>query len=247
MDTYGLIGFPLGHSFSRQFFTGKFAEEGIDAQYLNFELPSIDLFPQILEQHPETRGLNVTIPYKQAVMPYLDEISPEAQAIGAVNVIQVRKKENDTYWLKGFNSDIIGFRESLRPLLRPHHRKALILGTGGASKAVRVGLEQMGIEWLYVSRTPHDGSIGYADIRPATLREFSILVNCTPVGMFPHTDECPALPYQALDSRNLLFDLVYNPVETRFLQRGAEQSSVTKNGLEMLYLQAIASWEFWQG
>ena len=241
MTTYGLIGYPLGHSFSRKFFTEKFDKEGIDAQYLNFEIPSIEEFPNIIESHPDLRGLNVTIPYKQQVMQYLDDISPEAKAIGAVNVVKVEKGH-----LTGYNSDVIGFVESIRPLLKPHHRKALILGTGGASKAINYGLrEKLGLETLFVSRKAREGMITYEDIDTTLMRDYEVIVNCSPVGMHPHVDECPDLPYEAMTDRNLLYDLVYNPLQTLFMQRGAAQGATTKNGLEMLHLQAIASWDFW--
>ena len=240
MDKYGIIGFPLGHSFSRGFFTEKFAREGIDAQYLNFEIPDARMLLDVLRDNPELRGLNVTLPHKQAVIPLLDELSDEAREIGAVNVIRVRDGK-----LKGFNSDIIGFTESIKPLLKPHHKKALVLGTGGASKAIRVGLKRMGIEWKYVSRTPREGMMTYEDITAETLQEYSVIVNCSPVGMFPKVDEAPAIPYEYLTPKHLLFDCVYNPEDTLFMQKGREQGATVKNGLEMLHLQAIASWRFW--
>ena len=240
MDKYGIIGNPLGHSFSKGFFTEKFAREGTDAQYINFQIPDINRFPEILKENPELRGLNVTLPYKSDIIPFLDELSEEARKIGAVNVVQIRNGH-----LKGFNSDIIGFTESIKPLLKPHHRKALILGTGGASKAIRVGLTRLGLEWKYVSRTAREGMITYNDITPETLREYEVIVNCSPVGMYPKVNECPAIPYEFLTSDNLLYDLVYNPEETLFMQRGAEHGAMVKNGLEMLHLQAIASWNFW--
>ncbi len=241
MNTYGLIGYPLGHSFSRKFFTEKFAREEREAQYLNFEIPSIEEFPDVVKNNPELKGLNVTIPYKQQVMPYLDGISEEAKAIGAVNVVQVSKEG-----LIGYNSDVIGFVNSIRPLLKPHHKKALILGTGGASKAIHYGLtKKLGMETLFVSRSAREGVITYHDITPDTLKEYEVIVNCSPVGMFPHVDECPALPYEAMSEANLLYDLVYNPEETLFMKKGAEQGATVKNGLEMLHLQALASWEFW--
>ncbi|MBQ7462605.1 MAG: shikimate dehydrogenase [Bacteroidaceae bacterium] len=240
MDKYGIIGYPLGHSFSRGFFTEKFAREGIDAQYLNFEIPDVRMLLDVLRENPELRGLNVTLPHKQAVIPLLDELSDEAREIGAVNVIRVRNGK-----LKGFNSDIIGFTESIKPLLKPHHKKALVLGTGGASKAICVGLKRLGIEWKYVSRTPREGMITYNDIMAETLKEYTVVVNCSPVGMFPKVDEAPAIPYEYLTQKHLLFDCVYNPEDTLFMQKGREQGATVKNGLEMLHLQAIASWRFW--
>ncbi len=252
MTTYGLIGYPLGHSFSRKFFTEKFEQEDIDAQYLNFEIPSIEEFPNIIASHPELRGLNVTIPYKQQVMQYLDEISPEAKAIGAVNVVRCQRSTvNCQPKLTGYNSDVIGFVESIKPLLKPHHEKALILGTGGASKAIHYGLEEkLGMETLFVSRKLSTvncqlSTITYNDITKDLLQDYTVIVNCSPVGMFPKVDECPALPYEAMNENHLLYDLVYNPLETLFMKKGAAQGATVKNGLEMLHLQAIASWEFW--
>ena len=248
MTTYGLIGYPLGHSFSRKFFTEKFEKEGIDAQYLNFEIPSIEEFPEVIKNHPELRGLNVTIPYKQQVMQYLDDISEEAKAIGAVNVVKCQLSTvNCQPHLTGYNSDVIGFVESIKPLLQPHHKKALILGTGGASKAIRYGLEKkLGLETLFVSRSAREGMITYEEVTAEVLKEYEVIVNCSPVGMFPHVDECPALPYEAMNENILLYDLVYNPLETLFMKKGAAQGATVKNGLEMLHLQAIASWEFWE-
>lgn len=248
MNTYGLLGYPLGHSFSRGFFTEKFQKEGINAQYLNFEIPSIQEISQVLEQNPALYGLNVTIPYKQQVIPYLQELSQEAQAIGAVNVVRVTHTSEGLH-LKGFNSDVIGFCRSIQPLLEPHHQKALILGcTGGASKAIKYGLEsKLGLEVLGVSRKPGNGTITYEEITQKLLQTYTVIVNCTPSGMFPHVNECPALPYEALGPAHLLYDLVYNPEQTLFLQKGASQGAKTKNGLEMLILQAMASWEFWNG
>lgn len=247
MDKYGLIGYPLGHSFSIGYFNEKFENEGIDAQYINFEIPSIENLPEILASNPELKGLNVTIPYKEKVISYLDDMSEEARAIGAVNVVRVTHKGNKTI-LKGFNSDVIGFTQSIEPMLENNtHKKALILGTGGASKAIRYGLQQLGLETLFVSRTPKPGAITYDDITAETIHEYNVIVNCTPCGMYPKADQCPKLPYEAMDSRNILYDLIYNPDETLFMQRGAENGANVKNGLEMLLLQAFASWEFWGG
>ena len=240
MDRYGIIGFPLGHSFSRAFFTEKFQKEHIDAEYVNFEITSAHLLPEIVRSNPHLRGLNVTLPYKEAVIPMLDSMSDEAREIGAVNVIQVREGR-----LKGFNSDIIGFMGSLRPLLKPWHQHALVLGTGGASRAIRVGLERVGLDWTYVSRTAAEGRLTYAALTPEVMEHYQVIVNCSPVGMFPKVDACPDIPYHLLSPRHLLYDLVYNPEETLFLKRGAQQGATIKNGLEMLHLQALASWEFW--
>ncbi len=287
---FGLIGYPLGHSFSRGFFTEKFAREGIDAQYLNFEIPDATMLLDVIRDNPELRGLNVTLPYKQAVIPLLDELSDEAREIGAVNVIKIDppqpslkgREKGDVAghrslplregWggsLKGFNSDIIGFMESIKPLLQPWHKKALVLGTGGASKAICVGLKRLGIEWRYVSRNGGQGArskeqentscpnnplapcplplapLNYSDLTAETLQEYTVIVNCTPVGMFPKVDAAPAIPYEFLTPKHLLFDCVYNPEDTLFLQKGRAQGATVKNGLEMLHLQAMASWRFW--
>ena len=246
MDKYGLIGFPLGHSFSLSYHNQRFADEGINAKYLNFEIPSIEELPQVLSQNPELKGLNVTIPYKEKVMEFLDYISPEARAIGAVNVIRVVHEGKKTM-LRGYNSDVIGFTQSIEPMIESYHKKALILGTGGSSKAIAYGLRSLGIEPIMVSRYKRPETIQYQDITPEIVKEYNIIVNCTPVGMFPHADECPELPYEALNERNILYDLIYNPDETLFMRRGTAQGASVKNGLEMLLLQAFASWEFWTG
>ena len=247
MEKYGLIGYPLGHSFSISYFNQKFSDEGIDAKYENFEIPSIDILPEILDSNPELKGLNVTIPYKEKVMQFLDHISPEAQAIGAVNVIRVMHEGKDTI-LKGYNSDVIGFTQSISPMIDTKwHKKALVLGTGGASKAISYGLRSLGLDTVYVSRYERPGTIQYNKITPDVIHEYNVVVNCTPVGMYPHTDECPQLPYEAMDSHTILYDLIYNPDETLFMKRGRERGADVKNGLEMLLLQAFASWEFWHG
>ncbi len=246
MDKYGLIGYPLGHSFSKNFFNEKFEDEDIDAQYLNFELPNIESLPEVIDMNPELKGLNVTIPYKEKVISYLDYISPEARAIGAVNVIRVSHKGKNVV-LRGYNSDVIGFTKSIEPLLDRYHKKALILGTGGASKAINYGLRSLGLETVFVSRFKRPGTIQYDEITPEVIKEYNVIVNCTPVGMYPKVDVCPQLPYEAMDSHTLLYDLIYNPDQTLFLQKGAQRGATVKNGLEMLLLQAFASWEFWNG
>lgn len=244
MDKYGLIGYPLGHSFSISFFNEKFQNEGIDATYENFEIPSIEGFPEILDSNPNLCGLNVTIPYKEKVIGLLDSLSKEAQEIGAVNVIKVTHKGNKRT-LKGYNSDVIGFTRSIEPLLERFHKKALILGTGGASKAVEYGLKSLGLETIKVSRSEKPETLQYSQITAETIKEYNVIVNCTPCGMYPHADECPDLPYEAMDSRTLLYDLIYNPNETLFMKKGKVRGAIVKNGLEMLLLQAFASWDFW--
>lgn len=246
MDKYGLIGFPLGHSFSISFFNEKFKNENIDAVYENFEIPQIENLQEILDLNPELKGLNVTIPYKEKVFKYLKSVSPEAKAIGAVNVIRIVHNGKKTE-LKGFNSDVIGFTRSIEPLLEACHKKALILGTGGASKAINYGLTALGLETRFVSRTGKDGALRYEEITPALVKEYNVIINCTPVGMYPHADECPALPYEAMDTHTLLYDLIYNPDETLFLKNGHRRGATIKNGLEMLLLQAFASWDIWNG
>lgn len=244
MDKYGLIGHPLGHSFSISYFNEKFQNEGIDAEYVNFDLPSIDALPEVLASNPDLKGLNVTIPYKEKVLSFLDNVTPEARAIGAVNVIRVIHKGNNIK-LKGYNSDVIGFTKSIEPMLDKNHKKALILGTGGASKAVKYGLNSLGLETVYVSRYERPGTIQYETLTPEIVKEYNVIVNCTPVGMFPRTDECPNIPYEALDEDSILYDLLYNPDETLFMYKGRKQGATVKNGLEMLLLQAFSSWEFW--
>lgn len=245
MKKYGLIGYPLKHSFSIGYFNEKFSSEGIDAEYVNFEIPKISDFLEVIEQNPDLCGLNVTIPYKEQVIPFLDELDPDTAKIGAVNVIKIIRQKAKVK-LVGYNSDIIGFTQSIQPLLQPHHRKALILGTGGASKAVYHGLKKLDIEGVFVSRTHKaDNMLTYEDLTPEIMQEYTVIVNCTPVGMYPKVDFCPDIPYQELTPNHLLYDLLYNPNVTLFMKKGEEQGAVTKNGLEMLLLQAFAGWEIW--
>ena len=247
MDKYGLIGYPLGHSFSISYFNQKFADEGINAKYENFEIASIDILPEILDKNPELKGLNVTIPYKEKVIPFLDSVAPEARAIGAVNVIRVTHEKNNII-LKGYNSDVIGFTQSIEPMIdKKLHKKALILGTGGASKAINFGLKSLGIEPIFVSRYERENALTYQQVTPEVVKEYNVIVNCTPVGMYPHTEECPQLPYETMDNHTILYDLIYNPDQTLFMRKGAQYGADVKNGLEMLLLQAFASWEFWNG
>lgn len=246
MDTYGLIGYPLKHSFSRKFFTEKFEKEGIDAEYLNFEIEDISQFTDIIRNYPNLKGLNVTIPYKEKIMPYLDGLDKGAESIGAVNVVKVIRDKNNATRLIGYNSDIIGFQESIRPLINTAiHKKALILGTGGASKAVKGALDALGIEWIYVSRTPSEGQLSYSDIDSQVMEKYSVIVNTSPLGTFPDVDNAPDIPYTLLTDRHLLFDLVYNPAETKFLRLGKENKASIKNGAQMLELQAVAAWKIW--
>lgn len=246
MKQYGLLGYPLSHSFSKGFFTEKFRKEGIDAVYENFALPSITELPELIAYSPFLAGINVTIPYKQAVIPYLDTLDPIAEAVGAVNVIRVLRTPE--LRLIGYNSDVVGFRESIRPLVEAmgtEPLKALVLGTGGASKAIVFGLKQLGIESVLVSRQSGLGQLSYEELKPAYYQEYRIIVNTTPLGMFPKVDACPPLDYSRLGAEHLLFDAVYNPEKTLFLQKGEIQGSKTKNGLEMLHLQAETAWRIW--
>lgn len=244
MKKYGLIGYPLGHSFSMGYFNEKFKNEAINAVYENFEIPDIQDITTVIGSNPDLAGFNVTIPYKEKVMDYLDYIAPEAAEIGAVNVVKVTHN-GERAVLKGFNSDVVGFVNSIKPLLRPLHKKALVLGTGGASKAVEYGLRKLGLETIKVSRTEKDNTIIYGQVTPELLSEYKVIVNCTPCGMAPHFDECPNLPYDSIDDSFLLYDLIYNPEETLFLRKGKEKDATVKNGLEMLLLQAEEGWNIW--
>lgn len=244
MQKYGLIGFPLKHSFSIGYFNEKFHSEGIDAVYENFEISDIKQFRKIVEESPNIAGMNVTIPYKVQVIPLLDGLSPAAAEIGAVNVIKFIRQKGKLQ-LIGYNSDIIGFTQSIEPLLQPHHQRALILGTGGASKAIFHGLKKLGVAGTFVSRSHKPDAITYEELTPELMAAHTVIVNCTPVGMYPKVDECPKIPYECITPNHLLYDLLYNPKATLFMKRGEEQGALTKNGLEMLLLQAFAAWEIW--
>lgn len=247
MDKYGLIGYPLKHSFSITYFNEKFQAENIDAEYVNFEIPRIEEFMEVVEENPNLCGLNVTIPYKEQVIPYLDELDKDTAKIGAVNVIKIIRQPKGKVKLVGYNSDIIGFTRSIEPLLQPYHKRALILGTGGASKAVYHGLANLGITSTFVSRTKkNDQVLTYQELTPDIMRQYTVIVNCTPVGMYPKVDNCPDIPYELLTPDHLLYDLLYNPNETLFMKKGKAQGATVKNGLEMLLLQAFAAWEIWQ-
>ena len=246
MDKYGLIGYPLKHSFSISYFNEKFQSENIDAEYVNFEIPRIEDFMEVVEENPNLRGLNVTIPYKEQVIPYLDELDKDTAKIGAVNVIKIIPQGKGDVKLVGYNSDIIGFTRSIEPLLQSHHVRALILGTGGASKAVFHGLANLGIEATFVSRTKKSNDIlTYQELTPEIMQEHTVIVNTTPLGMYPNVDACPDIPYDQLTPNHLLYDLLYNPHETLFMKKGMERGATVKNGLEMLLLQAFVSWEIW--
>ncbi len=247
MKTYGLIGYRLGHSFSRSFFTEKFANENLpDHEYVNFELDSIEEFPKVFNQGKDICGLNCTIPYKQQIIQFLDEIDVEAAQIGAVNTVKIIN-QNGRRILKGFNTDLYGFEHSLRPMLEAKQRKALILGTGGASKAIKFLFDKMGIAYLSATtkEVPGEKEIRYNQLTEDLMNEYLIVVNATPLGTFPKVDTCPDIPYQFITKDHVLYDLVYNPEETLFLKKGKAQGAKTKNGLEMLHLQALRAWEIW--
>lgn len=246
-EEYGLIGYPLTHSFSQRFFNEKFNSEKIDATYINFQLSDIGELMEMLAEHPRLQGFNVTLPYKEQIIPYLDAIDAKAKEIGAVNVVKVKHLPDGDIKLKGFNSDYIGFRDSLVPLLKDGPHSALVLGTGGASKAVKVALQSIGVGVSMVSRTMKPGiSYTYDMLTEEVMKSHDIIVNTTPVGMYPHSEECPPIPYEHITPGHILYDLIYNPDITTFMKRGAQQGATTKNGLEMLLLQAFESWNIWK-
>jgi shikimate dehydrogenase len=238
---FGLIGFPLSHSFSQGFFTEKFLNEGIaHAAYLNYPIEHIDQFHSLWKQDPNLEGLNVTIPYKKAVIPFLDHASSVVQEIAACNCI--RKLNGQLY---GYNTDVIGFEQSLAPYLKPDHKAAYILGTGGASAAVAWVLKKLQIPFQIVSRTAGAGVISYESITHQDMQAHTLIINTSPVGTFPNVNDAPAIPYEALTSQHHLYDLVYNPAQTLFLKNGLEKGATVQNGLEMLHIQAAKSWEIW--
>jgi shikimate dehydrogenase len=244
MKLFGLIGYPLGHSFSEKFFTEKFQKENIHACYKLFPIENIQLFHEILEKNPTIEGLNVTIPYKEQIVPYLDELDKTAAEIGAVNVIKIKKDVNQVK-LIGYNSDIIGFEQSIRPLLTEHHKKALILGTGGASKGVAYVLKKLNIDYTFVSRNKNVDCFTYEELNKEIINSHTLIVNCSPIGTYPNTQVCPNIPYEGLSKQHLLYDLIYNPEKTLFLKKGEMEGATIKNGLEMLHKQAISAWEIW--
>ncbi|HET9057909.1 MAG TPA: shikimate dehydrogenase [Chitinophagaceae bacterium] len=242
MNVFGLIGYPLTHSFSKNYFTEKFQKEGIrDCVYENFPIENIRYLTDLLQNHPDLKGLNVTIPYKEQVIPFLDERDEIVEATGACNCIKI-----DNGKLKGFNTDVTGFENSLKKNLQPHHTKALILGKGGAAKAVAYVLQKLGIDYVFVSRRKEDGNtISYHQLTIEFLQTHLLLINTTPLGMFPKTEDCPDIAYDYLTPQHHLYDLVYNPAKTLFLQKGEEKGSTIQNGYEMLLLQAEESWKIW--
>ncbi|WP_369048903.1 shikimate dehydrogenase [Tenacibaculum sp. UWU-22] len=241
---FALIGKNISYSFSREYFSKKFKNLSLhNYEYINFDIQEITELPEVIAAHKnQLKGMNVTIPYKLAIFKYLDKIDKKALKIGAVNTIKITKKGK----LKGYNTDVYGFENSLKPLLEPQHTHALILGTGGASKAVAYALKKIGIKYKFVSRTPgKKHTISYNDLSQKTLIKYTLIINCTPLGTHPNTNQCPTIPYQFLTPQHFLYDLIYNPAETLFLKKGKLQGATIKNGLEMLELQAEKAWKIW--
>ena len=238
---FGLIGYPLSHSFSKKYFTEKFMENKIsNCRYELFPISSIALLKNIIDDHPTLCGLNVTIPYKESVFPFLDKVSVQVQEIGACNCIRIRNGI-----LEGFNTDVIGFERMLLPFIQPHHQRALILGTGGAAKAVAWVLNKIGINFLYVSREADNQKISYQEVDSHIMRDYSIVINTTPLGMSPSLEACPDIPYSDATAQHLFVDLIYNPSKTKFLGLAEKQGASIVNGLEMLIIQAEESWKIW--
>ena len=245
MKRYGLLGYPLTHSFSKRYFTERFETEKIDSTYENFEIDSITKFPEVVKENPEVIGFNVTIPYKEQVIPFLDELNDSAKEIGAVNTIRVTRTDNGVH-LKGFNTDTFGFESSLKPLLKEHHKKALILGTGGASKALKYILKKLGIEYISASiEELKENEIRYEDINEQVISERLLIINATPLGTYPKVETFPNIPYEFITDKHLLFDLVYNPEVTQFMAKGQAKGATVKNGYEMLLNQAKKAYEIW--
>lgn len=243
MKKLGLLGKNIGYSFSRNYFTQKFIKEGITNafSYENFDISTIEDFPKILQNNPELIGLNVTIPYKEEIIPYLDELSENAKQIGAVNAIKILPNGK----LFGDNTDYFGFTESLKPILKSHQKKALILGTGGAAKAIAFGLQQLHIDFTFVSRLAKENTLAYEDLDEKTGEVYQIIINCTPLGTFPNTEVCPDIPYDLFTKNHIAYDLIYNPEKTTFLSKAEENGATIKNGHEMLVLQAEKAWKIW--
>ncbi|MCF8257126.1 MAG: shikimate dehydrogenase [Flavobacteriales bacterium] len=244
MRRFGLIGHPLSHSFSKGYFDGKFKELGIDAEYLNFDVPTVEQAVHAIRTMPDLEGVNVTIPYKQTIIPFLDELDAAVNAIGAANTVKVFRHGNHVL-LKGFNTDTVGFHDSIIPMLTSAHTHALVLGTGGAAKAAVHVLTDLGLSVATVSRVAGKTDLTYPDLNTSIIASHTLIVNCTPVGMFPNVNGRPELQYEAVGPGHLLFDMVYNPHETRFMLAGLERGAMVSNGLDMLHRQAEASWSIW--
>ncbi|PRX49612.1 shikimate dehydrogenase family protein [Salegentibacter salegens] len=240
MKNFGLIGKNISYSFSRTYFTEKFKKENIEAEYQNFDLENLKEFRDVIKETPNLQGLNVTIPYKQEIISYLDELAPEAKEIGAVNTINVNGNK-----LIGHNTDYIGFSESLKPLLKEHHKKALILGTGGASKAVAYALKKFDIAYKFVSRSSGEGKLGYDNLSEEIMKEYTLIINTTPLGTFPDVDVNPQIPFQHINEKHLVYDLIYNPRTTKLMASAQAKGATVTNGLKMLELQAESAWKIW--
>lgn len=239
---FGLVGRDISYSFSRGYFADKFNAENLPHSYVNFDLQSIDELIDVIKNTSDLKGLNVTIPYKEEVIPYLDSLNKRAHKIGAVNTIRITKKNK----LIGYNTDYYGFKNSLKPHLKKHHKHALILGTGGASKAIAYSLKKLKIDYNYVSRSKKEGvAFTYSDLTEDIIASHTVIINCTPIGTFPNINECPNIPYNGITQKHILYDLIYNPEQTKFLSCGTLKKATTINGLEMLRLQAEKSWEIW--
>ena len=243
MNKLGLLGKNISYSFSKTYFKNKFENENItNTTYENFDIENINLFPSIIKHTKNLKGLNVTIPYKEEVIPFLDKVNKKAKVIGAVNTIKITKKGK----LIGYNTDCYGFKKSLKPHLKAHHKKALILGTGGASKAIAYSLKKLGISYKYVSRNlSKNVAFTYDTLSDNDIKKHQIIINCTPLGTFPNVNDCPNIPYRAINKNHILFDLIYNPEETKFLNLGKQNQATTINGLNMLKLQAEKAWSIW--
>lgn len=260
MKHYGLIGYPLSHSFSQKFFTEKFKKEKIaDHVYELFELKNLSDFPELLRANTKLCGLNVTVPHKIGILRYMDWISEEARSVGAVNCIRISSEsavlaafsgevgiQDHDFKLEGFNTDVYGFEHSLKPLLQKHHTRALLLGNGGAARAVKCVLDKLKIEYILVTRRPDRRSVLFKDLTPKMVADHPLIINTTPLGTSPNIHECPPIPYEGITENHLLYDLIYNPEQTLFLKKGYDLGAATKNGYEMLVLQAEKSWEIWK-
>ena len=244
VHTYGIIGFPLSHSFSQNYFNNKFKTLDINAQYVNFQIENINEVHKLIESHPKLMGLNVTMPYKEQIIPFLDEIDCETEKIGAVNVVKIIRTQEKVI-LKGYNTDIFGFENSLKPLLKKHHKKALIFGTGGAARAVGYVLGKLNIEHIFVSRFSYSENLVYENVTSEIINEHKIVINTTPIGMYPNIEQCPNINFSGFTNEHLAYDLIYNPQTTQFLQKASENGATIKNGKEMLILQAEETWKIW--
>ncbi|WP_296312573.1 shikimate dehydrogenase family protein [Winogradskyella sp. UBA3174] len=239
---FGLVGRDISYSFSRNYFANKFKEENLSHSYVNFDLLSISELNTIIKNTPNLKGLNVTIPYKEEVIPILDFLNKKAREIGAVNTIRITQNKK----IIGYNTDFYGFKNSIKPHLKKHHKNALVLGTGGASKAIAYALKKLKINFDYVSRSEKEGvRFLYSNLTEDIIKKYTIIINCTPIGTFPYVDKCPDIPYDAITKKHILYDLIYNPDETKFLSYGNIKGATTINGLEMLKLQAEKSWRIW--